>query len=97
MKEVIPYEETRIYIDDSVYSDSRYVGWMWGRERTRRKPDTVKYRGGSGFSDNLQTIQQLQPQAEVLTEVLTISRNNVSDARSAVEEWVQSLDLSSLH
>ncbi len=53
--------------------------------------------GGSGFSDNLQTIQQLQPQAEVLTEGLTISRNNVSDARSAVEEWVQSLDLSSLH
>ena len=53
--------------------------------------------GGSGFFDNLQTIQQLQPQAEVLTEGLTISRNNVSDARSAVEEWVQSLDLSSLH
>ena len=53
--------------------------------------------GGSGFSRTIQTIQQLQPQAEVLTEGLTISRNNVSDARSAVEEWVQSLDLSSLH
>ena len=26
MKEVIPYEETRIYIDDSVYSES--VCWL---------------------------------------------------------------------
>ncbi len=31
MKEVILYEETWIFIDDSVHSDSRFVGWMRGR------------------------------------------------------------------
>ncbi len=34
MKEVILYEETWIFIDDSVHSDSRFVGWMRGRGRT---------------------------------------------------------------
>lgn len=31
MKEVILYEETWIFIDDSVHSDSRFVGWMRGQ------------------------------------------------------------------
>lgn len=54
-------------------------------------PATVH--GGSSFSRNIQTIASLQPDATVITEGLSISRNNVSNAESDIVEWVNGLNL----
>lgn len=44
--------------------------------------------GGSGFSRTIQTISELQPNATVISDGLSISRNSVSGAESDVVEWV---------
>lgn len=50
--------------------------------------------GGSGFSRTIQTIAELQPGAEVISDGLSISRNSVSGAESEVVDWVNGLGLS---
>lgn len=50
--------------------------------------------GGSGFSRTIQTIQELQPGADVVEDGLSISRNQVTDAQSDVAEWTASLNMS---
>lgn len=49
--------------------------------------------GGSGFSRTIQTIAELQPDAEVISDGLSISRNSVSGAESEVIDWVDGLNL----
>lgn len=49
--------------------------------------------GGSGFSRTIQTIQELQPNATVVEDGLSISRNSVAEAQSDVTDWVSGLDL----
>lgn len=49
--------------------------------------------GGSGFSRTIQTIAELQPGAEVISDGLSISRSSVSGAESQVIEWVNGLGL----
>lgn len=49
--------------------------------------------GGSGFSRTIQTISELQPDATVISDVLSISRNSVSGAESDVAAWVNGLNL----
>lgn len=49
--------------------------------------------GGSGFSRTIQTISELQPNATVISDGLSISRNSVSGAESDVVDWVNSLNL----
>lgn len=49
--------------------------------------------GGSGFSSTINTIEDLQPNATVITDALTISRNNIADAASEITDWVNELDL----
>lgn len=49
--------------------------------------------GGSGFSRTIQTISELQPNATVISDGLSISRNSVSGAESDVVDWVNGLDL----
>lgn len=49
--------------------------------------------GGSGFSRTIQTISELQPDATVVSDGLSISRNSVSGAESDVVEWVNGLNL----
>lgn len=49
--------------------------------------------GGSGFSRTIQTIAELQPDAEVISDGLSISRDSVSGAESAVIDWVNGFDL----
>lgn len=44
--------------------------------------------GGSGLADTIATIEDLEPDATVVTDGLTISRNNVSDSRADVEQWL---------
>lgn len=51
--------------------------------------------GGSGFSGTIQTISELQPNATVIFDGLSISRNSVSKAESEVVNWVNSLNLTS--
>ena len=49
--------------------------------------------GGSGFSRTIQTIAELQPDAEVISDGLSISRDSVSGAKSQVIDWVNGLGL----
>ncbi len=46
---------------------------------------------GSGFSRTISTIQELQPNAEVV-EGLSISRNQIQNAENEIVEWVNSLN-----
>ena len=48
--------------------------------------------GGSGFSDTVDTIAELQPDAEVSDEGLSISRNDVADAQEEISSWAQGLE-----
>lgn len=50
--------------------------------------------GGSGFSRTIQTIAELEPDAEVISDGLSISRDSVPDAKSEVADWVNGLGLS---
>ena len=49
--------------------------------------------GGSGFSQTISTIEELQPNAEVVQDGLSISRNSVPQAQSDVADWVNGLNL----
>ena len=49
--------------------------------------------GGSGFSDTLPTIRNLEPEAQVL-DGLSISRNHIQNAEQEITDWVNGLDLS---
>ena len=49
--------------------------------------------GGSGFSRTIQTLSELQPNATVISDGLSISRNSVSGAESDVVDWVNGLNL----
>lgn len=46
--------------------------------------------GGSGFSDTISTIKELEPNAEVL-DGKSISRNVIQDAEQEIIDWVKSL------
>lgn len=52
--------------------------------------------GGSGFSGTVKTISQLQPDAYVSENTLSLSRNSVADSEAAVVEWAQSLGLNAV-
>ena len=49
--------------------------------------------GGSGFSRTIQTIAELQPNATVVEDGLSISRNSVPEAQSEVTSWAAGLDI----
>lgn len=51
--------------------------------------------GGSGLSRTVQTIQELQPDAAIVENGLSISRNNVTDAQSEVTDWISGLNVTS--
>ncbi|MGN0550803.1 MAG: flavodoxin [Acutalibacteraceae bacterium] len=46
--------------------------------------------GGSGFSNTISTIKELEPNAEVL-DGKSISRNDIQDAEQEIIDWVKSL------
>lgn len=48
--------------------------------------------GGSGFSNTINTIRELEPNANILNG-LSISRNHIQNARQEIVDWVNSLDL----
>ena len=47
--------------------------------------------GGSGFSSTISTIAELEPDAEVNENGLTISRNDVQEAESDILTWLENL------
>lgn len=47
--------------------------------------------GGSGFSDTVDTIKELEPDAEVISEGLSVSRDDVAKAQADVKEWTEAL------
>ena len=49
--------------------------------------------GGSGFSRIPDTISQLQPDACVSENTLSLSRNSVADSKEEVAAWAESLGL----
>ena len=49
--------------------------------------------GGSGFSNTVDTIAQLQPDAQVSSDGLSISRNDVADAADEITSWAEGLGL----
>ena len=50
--------------------------------------------GGSGFSNTIEEIKELQPDANISDEGLSISRDKVGDSVQDVTDWAKSLDLS---
>lgn len=49
--------------------------------------------GGSGFSSTISIISDLQPNAQIEKEnVLTISRNDISDSKDEVTDWLQGVE-----
>lgn len=49
--------------------------------------------GGSGFSGTLDTIAELQPEAVVSENTLSLSRNDAADSEEDVTAWAESLGL----
>ncbi len=49
--------------------------------------------GGSGFSSTIRTIESLQPDAIVVENGLSVSRNNVAGAQNDVIDWIANLNL----
>lgn len=49
--------------------------------------------GGSGFSSTINIIKILEPNATVVKEGLSVSRNSVANAQADVKKWTDSLNL----
>jgi flavodoxin len=49
--------------------------------------------GGSGFSNTIRTIARLQPNATVITDGFTVSRDRTGNAENDVRNWVRRLNL----
>ncbi len=50
--------------------------------------------GGSGFSNTISTIADLEPDANVVTDGFSISRTVVQDAEPDIIKWVEGLGFS---
>lgn len=49
--------------------------------------------GGSGFSNTVSEIEELQPDAEVSENGLSISRNEVADAEEEIRSWAEEFSM----
>ena len=49
--------------------------------------------GGSGFSNTVSEIKELQPDAEVSENGLSISRNEVADAEEEIRSWAEEFSM----
>lgn len=47
--------------------------------------------GGSGFSGTVGTIEELEPDADVIGDGLSISREDVADSRQEVMDWAKGM------
>lgn len=49
--------------------------------------------GGSGFSSTISTISELQPDADISSNTLSLPRQDVADGEEETREWAESLGL----
>jgi flavodoxin len=49
--------------------------------------------GGSGFSNTIDTITELEPNATVITDGFTVSRNSVDDSEDDIFQWLKNLGI----
>ena len=49
--------------------------------------------GGSGFSGTIGTIADLQPNATVVSNGLSISRNDIASSEAQIKEWIEELHI----
>ena len=47
---------------------------------------------GSRFSDTIATIQELEPDANIITDGFTVNERDVSDAAGDIAEWIEGLE-----
>lgn len=47
---------------------------------------------GSRFSGTIQTIEELEPDAEVLEDGFTVSESDIPDAKGDINDWLEGLD-----
>lgn len=47
--------------------------------------------GSSGFSNTINTIAEMEPDANVNADGFTVSRNNVQDAEADIIAWLENL------
>lgn len=47
---------------------------------------------GSRFSGTIETIQELEPDAAVITDGFTVSEHDVADASGDVADWLSGFD-----
>lgn len=45
--------------------------------------------GGSGLADTISTIQELEPNANVYEQGLSISRNDVENSSEEISQWLE--------
>ena len=45
--------------------------------------------GGSGLADTISTIQELEPNANVYEQGLSISRNDVKNSSEEISQWLE--------
>ena len=49
--------------------------------------------GGSGFAGTIDIIAELEPDANVMEDGLTISRDHIEDAENDIAAWVENIGL----
>lgn len=47
--------------------------------------------GGSGLADTISTIQELEPNANVYEQGLSISRNDVENSSEEISQWLENV------
>lgn len=45
--------------------------------------------GGSGLADTISTIQELEPNANVYEQGLSISRNDIENSSEEISQWLE--------
>ncbi len=97
--------ELATHIDDIDQYDTIFVGYpnWWGDmpmalysffdeyDLSGKTIIPFNSHGGSGFSQTVQSIEKLEPDAEVSTDGLSISRGTVSKSRDTIAEWIANL------
>lgn len=68
---------------------ARWISEETGGELFRIVPEESY--GGSGFSNSISTIAELEPEAVVNEDGFTESRNNVQDAEPDIIAWLENL------
>lgn len=81
---------------ETVCTDCENINWFynWIIDNVWEEADELlgfNVHNGSRFSGTIETIQELEPDALVITDGFTISERDVPDAKPEVNEWLERL------